>query len=133
MSTNVFEKYTDAQSFAKIVDFANLTEMWQHCVNTYSDKSAVVDNGVDYTFASLDAEIAQFRTVLKNNGVNTGDIIGILAPNSVGFIKAYMAANTYGVATVLLPPHLDAIQHPLQLSHNLDEEMPNFHIHQNES
>lgn len=109
MSTNIFEKYTDAQSFAKIVDFANLTEMWQHCVNTYSDKSAVIDNGVDYTFASLDAEIAKFRTVLKDNGVNTGDIIGILAPNSVGFIKAYMAANTYGVATVLLPPHLDAM------------------------
>ena len=25
---SMFAKYTDAQTFAKIVDFANITEMW---------------------------------------------------------------------------------------------------------
>ena len=109
MNTTTFEQYTDSESFAKIVDFANLSEMWQNSVKLYGDKSAVVDDGKDYTYAALDAEIAGFRSILKNNGIKAGDIIGILAPNSANFIKAYMAANTYGVATVLLPPHLDAM------------------------
>ena len=109
MNTNPFEKYTDAESFAKIVDYASLTEMWQACVESYADRSAVIDEGVDYTFSALDAEIAGFRTVLKTNGVAEGDRVGILAPNSVGFIKAYIAANTLGAAAVLLPAHLDAM------------------------
>ncbi|MBR5615400.1 MAG: AMP-binding protein, partial [Clostridia bacterium] len=94
---NMFAKYTDAQTFAKIVDFANITEMWEHSVKAYGDKSAVVD-GADYTYNALDAEVAAFRTVLKNAGVKAGDAVGILAPNSVGFIKAYLAINTYGAA-----------------------------------
>ncbi|MBR5615884.1 MAG: acyl--CoA ligase [Clostridia bacterium] len=105
---SMFAKYTDAQTFAKIVDFANITEMWEHSVKAYGDKSAVVD-GADYTYNALDAEVAAFRTVLKNAGVKAGDAVGILAPNSVGFIKAYLAINTYGAAAVLLPPHLDAM------------------------
>ena len=105
---SMFAKYTDAQTFAKIVDFANITEMWEHSVKAYGDQSAVVD-GADYTYNALDAEVAAFRTVLKNAGVKAGDAVGILAPNSVGFIKAYLAINTYGAAAVLLPPHLDAM------------------------
>jgi long-chain acyl-CoA synthetase len=105
---SIFKKYTDTQTFDKIVDFANITDMWEHSVKTYGDHSAVVD-GEDYTYAALDAEVAKFRTVLKQSGVQTGDAVGILAPNSVGFIKAYLAINTYGAVAVLLPPHLDAM------------------------
>ena len=107
-NASIFEKYTDAQTFAKIVDFTNITEMWEHSVKTYGDHSAVVD-GEDYTYAALDAEVAKFRTVLKQSGVQAGDAVGILAPNSVGFVKAYLAINTYGGVAVLLPPHLDAM------------------------
>ena len=108
MDATMFEKYTSKETFAKIVDFANLTEMWEHAVKTYGGNSAVVD-GKDYTFAELDAEVASYRTVLKNAGVKQGDAVGILAPNSVGFIKAYLAINTYGASAVLLPAHLDAM------------------------
>ncbi|MBE6595742.1 MAG: acyl--CoA ligase [Ruminococcaceae bacterium] len=105
---NRFETYTDGETFAKIVDFSNVTEMWEHSVRTYGERSAVVD-GTDYTYRALDAEVAAFRTVLKGAGVKAGDAVGILAPNSVGFIKAYLAVNTYGAAAVLLPAHLDAM------------------------
>lgn len=105
---NLFEKYTDKETFDKIVDFENMTEMWEHSVKTYGDKSAVID-GKDYTYNELNAEIEKFRTVLKNSGVKVGDTVGIIAPNSVGFIKAYIAINTYGASAVLLPAHLDAM------------------------
>ena len=35
----IFEKYTSKETFAKIVDYANLTEMWEHSVKEYGDKS----------------------------------------------------------------------------------------------
>ncbi len=108
MDASMFEKYTSKESFEKIVDFANLTEMWEHAVRTWGGNSAVVD-GKDYTFAELDAEVAAYRTVLTDAGVGQGDAVGILAPNSVGFIKAYLAINTLGAAAVLLPAHLDAM------------------------
>jgi len=104
----IFEKYTSKETFAKIVDYANLTEMWEHSVKEYGDKSAVVD-GKDYTYNELNADVEAFRTVLKNAGVKQGDTVGILSPNSVHSIKAYLAINTYGAAAVLLPAHLDAM------------------------
>ncbi len=107
--TAIFEKYTDKETFAKIVDYSNLTEMWENSVQQYGKNIAVIDEGTEYTYEVLDAEIAKFRTVLKNHGIKEGDAVGILAPNSVGFIKAYLAVNTYGALAVLLPPHLDAM------------------------
>lgn len=107
-SLEAFKKYTDEQTFSKIVDYESISAMWKSCVESYSDKVAIVD-GKEYTYGELDSEIAKFRTVLKNAGVCAGDNVGILAPNSVGFIKAYIAINTLGAAAVLLPNHLDAV------------------------
>ena len=102
-----FEKYTDAQTFSKIIDHANLTEMWNHSVSEYPNNVAIVDEGVQYTYSSLESEIAKFRTVYRNSGVNPGSLIAIIAPNSVGFVKAFLAAATFGAPAVLLPAHLD--------------------------
>ena len=101
-----FKKYTDEETFAKIVDFPNITAMWDHRASTYADNVAIVD-GDSYTYAQLDSDMACFRTVLKNNGATPGSLIGILCPNSYGFVKAFLAAATFGVPAVLIPTHLD--------------------------
>ncbi len=108
MTNQIFEKYTDKETFSKIVDFENVTEMWQNSVSTYPSNVAIVD-GREYTYAELDSEVAAFRTVLKNAGVAPGSLVGILCPNSVGFVKAFIAAATLGAPAVLLPAHLDAM------------------------
>ena len=102
-----FEKYTDKQTFEKIVDYSCVTEMWNHSVAEYPDNIAIVD-GAEYTYSALDGEIAGFRSVYRNNGVQPGSLIAILCPNSVGFVKAFLAAATYGLPAVLMPAHLDA-------------------------
>ena len=102
-----FAKYTDAATFSKIVDYANVTEMWNHSVSEYPNNVAIVD-GAEYTYSALDAEVAKFRTVYRNNGVTPGSLIAIICPNSVGFVKAFLAASTYALPAVLLPAHLDA-------------------------
>ena len=44
MTTNeVFKKYTTDQTWNKIVDYKNVSEMWISCVNSYGDKDAVCD------------------------------------------------------------------------------------------
>ena len=103
---NIFQNYTDAESFAKIVDYPNVTEMWNHSVATYPNNVAIVD-GKDYTFTALDAEVSAFRTVYATNGAQPGSLVGIFCPNSVGFVKAFLAAATFGLPAVLMPAHLD--------------------------
>mgnify|MGYP003505355150 CR=1 FL=1 len=73
---SIFEQYTDKETFAKIVDFANITDMWEHSVKTYGDHSAVVD-GEDYTYSALNAQVETFRTVLKNAGIKQGDTVKV--------------------------------------------------------
>ncbi len=107
MNDNRFEKYTDSETYSKIVNYNNVAEMWEHSVSTYADNVAIVD-GREYTYAQLDSDVCAFRTVLKNAGVLPGSLIGILAPNSIGFVKAFIASVTYGMPAVLLPAHLDA-------------------------
>ena len=106
---NVFENYTDKETFAKIVDYENLAEMWDASVAAYRDNNAIIDGEAKYTFGEFNAEVAKFRTVLLQNGVAEGDRVGVYAPNSAGFIKAYLAINTLGATAVLLPVHLDAM------------------------
>ncbi len=101
-----FKKYTDEETFSKIVSFPSITAMWEDRAVTYADNVAIVD-GESYSYAQLNADVAAFRTVLRENGATPGSLIGILSPNSYGFVKAYLAATTFGVPVVLMPVHLD--------------------------
>lgn len=103
---NIFDKYTDAETLKKIVDYKTIGEMWQHSVSEYPDNAAIVD-GVSTTYRELDESVQKFRTVLKENGVKKGDNVGVYMPNSFAFAKAFLAITTLGATAVLLPPHLD--------------------------
>ena len=102
-----FEKYTDEKTFSKIVDYSSVTEMWSSVVSAYADNVAIVD-GAEYTYSALDDEISAFRTVYREKGATPGSLVAILCPNSVGFVKAFIAAATSALPAVLLPAHLDA-------------------------
>ena len=67
MSNEIFRKYTDPETFEKIVDYKNVTEMWEHSVSTCPDTPAIVDNGKTYTYAQLDGMVAAFRGALKDS------------------------------------------------------------------
>ena len=102
-----FEKYTDAETFAKIVDYPNVTAMWRHSVSAYATDVAIVD-GEEYTYQALDREVARFRGVYREKGIAPGSLVAVLCPNSFGFVKSFLAAATYGLPAVLMPVHLDA-------------------------
>ena len=104
---DVFDKYADERFLDRIVDYENVTQMWSNSVKTYPDAVAVVD-GRQVTYAELDEEVSRFRAVLLSKGVKEGDKVGLFAPNSLEFAKAYLAITTLGAVAVLLPPHLPA-------------------------
>ncbi len=102
----LFKQYTDPVTFSKIVDYDNVSQMWNHSVQTYADNVAIVD-GDSVTYSQLDQLVAKMRGELVANGVKSGDFVGLYAPNSLFFVKSYLAITTLGACAVLLPPHLD--------------------------
>ena len=39
----LFRKYTDKETFSKIVDFNSVSQMWENSINTYPNNEAIVD------------------------------------------------------------------------------------------
>ncbi len=103
---DLFRKYTDAEQFEKIREYGTVTEMWQNCIFGYADRVAVIDGDETVTFARLEEDAARMRALFSD--IPKDKKIGILAPNSYGFVKAFIAAVTSGHAAVAIPPHLDA-------------------------
>lgn len=103
----MFEKYTDAQTFARIREYDSVTAMWQDKVAEFGGVVAIEDAGERYTYARIDEEVVSLRGVLLAKGIKKGDCVGVFAPNSFAFVRAYLAVVTAGAVAVLLPPHLD--------------------------
>ncbi len=103
----MFEKYTDKETYNKIVDYESVSQMWNHSVKTYPNNIAITDDGKEYSFTKIEEDVSQFRTVLTDSGVKKGDRVALLSPNSYDFVKAYLAITTLGAVAILLPPHLD--------------------------
>ena len=54
----LFYKYMDEQTIARIVDDLDLCRMWARCALEYGDRTAVIYDGCSVTYAELDREIA---------------------------------------------------------------------------
>ncbi len=106
---NIFKKYTNEFTYSKIVDYACVSEMWEHSVKTYPSHIALETANDKLMFSELEEKVAVFRTVLKEQGIKVGDHVGVYLPNSIDFVKVYLAITTLGAVAVLLPPHLDKI------------------------
>lgn len=104
-SREVFRKYTDDQTFDRIIEFGTVSEMWSRCSKEFADAIAITDAQNEYTYAQLDEDTARFRTLLKSD--DDKPCIGILSSNSYDFVKAFIAAATLGYSSLILPAHLD--------------------------
>lgn len=105
----MFEQFTDPQTYAKIVDWRNVTEMWKNSVKLYGDHPAVEDGATALTYSELEARTARMRGALKAQGIEKGDRVGLFALNGCDFVSAYLAIVTAGACAALLPPQLDGM------------------------
>ncbi len=105
-TSEIWRKYTDAETFAKIRDMDSVSQMWSECVKAYGEKIAVTDNGETYSFSRIDEEVARFRTLLCD--LPKGSRVALLVANSYAFVRAYLAVTTLGLVAAILPVQLDA-------------------------
>jgi len=103
---NYFTSYTNEETLNKIVMYPTIVEMWEHCAMEYANKVAIIDEK-EYTYKTLDEDIAKFRGALVSSGVKKGDRVCVLIPSSYDFAKVFFAIETLGAVAVLLPVQLD--------------------------
>lgn len=101
-----YRAYTGEETYSRIKRYETVAQMWEERSKEYASLAAVEDNGVSRTFAELAADVARFRTVLKDKCYPKSRV-AILAPNSYDFVKAFLAVITLGCTAVVLPAHLN--------------------------
>ena len=68
----------------------------------YGPKEAVVDGAQRFTYAQFAARCYQLAHVLKGLGVDKGDRVGILSPNSHHFLESFYGTSLIGAVLVPL-------------------------------
>src|SRR3989442_144320 len=69
-------------------------------------KAALVCDGDVRTFAHLDARATRLAHALRARGIESGDRVAIMLPNSIEFFETWIAASKLGVPVVLVNFHL---------------------------
>ena len=103
---NLFIESTGLENIKRIECFDTVTELFEKSVKEFPNEVALADINRRWTYAELNNEVAHFRAVLLEKGLGRGDVIGIYAPNTMEWAKAFFAATTLNMVAVLLPPHL---------------------------
>ena len=102
----LFRKYAPQEVFDRIVPDADLCGMWARCAAENAERTAVIYDGQEMTYAELDKRIASLRSALADAGCGPKDRVALLCRNSADFLTAFFAIVTAGCAAVALPPQL---------------------------
>ncbi len=100
-------KYTSYETQSKLKKFSCVGEMSDYIFEEYKDKIALIDNGIEYTYAELAKKVGALRLAISELGIKVGDKVGVFYPNCADFVVASMAVTSYGAVVVALPYHLD--------------------------
>ena len=71
---------------------------------SFDDRPALFDNGVEFTYRELLAEINRFAHALTRRGLQRGDGLGVLAGNRWELLVLRFAAQVLGLRFVALDP-----------------------------
>lgn len=116
-TNNFFYKYQDSSIIDSLVEYENLSVMWENTVSKYSAAPAVEYLGKSYSYSELDEDVSHFRKHLLDKGLKSTDTVCLLSDRSYDFIKAFLAAETLGITVAVLPLHLN----PAQIAHFFNE------------
>ena len=107
--TEYFEKLIEPEILTKLPRYDTFCELLEMCKNDYADLPAISDMVNTITYGELYDRIACRRNFLYRNGFKKGDIIAVLAPNSMYSMELYMAIPTAGCIVIMLPSAENAI------------------------
>jgi acyl-CoA synthetase (AMP-forming)/AMP-acid ligase II len=70
----------------------NIADLFEHTADKVPDRTALIYQGSDWTFAELDARANRIGHWLADRGVEPGDHVGIYAMNSEAWVSAMLGA-----------------------------------------
>jgi len=86
-------------------------------VQTYAEKTAVVDGDLRFTYAELGLRVNRLSNALLGLGVKAGERVCILSPNSHFFLESFYATSQIGAILVPLNYRLAGAEHEYILNH----------------
>ncbi|MBE0614953.1 MAG: long-chain fatty acid--CoA ligase [Burkholderiales bacterium] len=78
----------------------NIANHVERIAQQYPERKAIVFEGKDISYGTLDADAGAVASALKTNGVRRGDRVALFLPNIPAFMLAYLAGQKLGVIVV---------------------------------
>ena len=94
-----------------------ITDFLRRAVRLYPDKTAVVDGQLRLSYRELDERVDRLSNALLDLGLQRGDRVCILSPNSHYFLESFYATAQVGLVLVPLNYRLAAADHEYILNH----------------
>jgi fatty-acyl-CoA synthase len=94
-----------------------VTDFLRRAVAHYPDKTAVVDAENRFSYRELDERVDRLSNALLALGLERGDRVCILSPNSHFFLESFYATAQIGIVLVPLNYRLVAADHEYILNH----------------
>lgn len=107
--TEYFTRLIEPSILEKLPLYETFCGLLEMCKSTYYDTPAISDMVTTITYGELYDRAACRRQFLYNEGFKKGDIIAVLAPNSMYSMELYMAIPTAGCTIIMLPAAEHAI------------------------
>ena len=80
----------------------------QRSARVYPDKLAVIDDDMNLSYRELYARCRQMASALSRRGIETGDTVAILCPNSHEMLEAHYSVPMSGAVLNAINIRLDA-------------------------
>ena len=95
-----------------------LTDFLDRAVKIYGDKIAVIDDEKVVTYFELNERVNRLSHGLKKLGIEKGDKVAILAPNTLEMLEGFYGAFQLGAVTVPLNIRLKPNEYLFILNHS---------------
>ncbi|GGM28007.1 MULTISPECIES: class I adenylate-forming enzyme family protein [Micromonospora] len=89
---------------------SNFTEHLRRQALRRADHQALVDGADRWTYAELDADVDRYAAALREAGVATGDLVGVLGRNTGRYVLELLALSRLGAVSVPLNWRLHAAE-----------------------
>ena len=94
-----------------------VTDFLDRAVRLYPEKTAIVDGDRRYSYRELNERVDRLSNALLDLGLERGDRVCMLSPNSHFYLESFYAAAQVGIILVPLNYRLVAADHEYILNH----------------
>ncbi len=107
------------QGVPKMIDFPqiSLSDLLRETTSQYPNEKAIVFLDTVMTYQELDEAVDRFATALANLGLQKGDVLAMILPNSFQFVITFYACQRLGMAATAINPTYKA----LEIKHQLND------------